>query len=133
MKKPLVAIVGRPNTGKSSFFNKICGKRISIIDDLPGVTRDRIYCDAEWCGKVFTLVDTGGLDSKSSDVFQKTIRSQAQIAIDLADVIIFMVDGREGVTPADEEVAALLRRAKKRVILVVNKLDRFEVEISYDF
>lgn len=133
MKKPLVAIVGRPNTGKSSFFNKICGKRISIIDDLPGVTRDRIYCDAEWCGKVFTLVDTGGLDSKSSDVFQKTIRSQAQIAIDLADVIIFMVDGREGVTPADEEVAALLRRAKKRVILVVNKLDRFEVENIYDF
>ena len=133
MKKPLVAIVGRPNTGKSSFFNKICGKRISIIDDLPGVTRDRIYCDAEWCGKVFTLVDTGGLDSKSSDVFQKTIRSQAQIAIDLADVIIFMVDGREGVTPADEEVAALLRRAKKRVILVVNKLDRFEVENTYDF
>ena len=131
MKKPLVAIVGRPNTGKSSFFNKICGKRISIIDDLPGVTRDRIYCDAEWCGKVFTLVDTGGLDSKSSDVFQKTIRSQAQIAIDLADVIIFMVDGREGVTPADEEVAALLRRAKKRVILVVNKLDRFEVENTY--
>ena len=133
MKKPLVAIVGRPNTGKSSFFNKICGKRISIIDDLPGVTRDRIYCDAEWCGKVFTLVDTGGLDSKSSDVFQKTIRNQAQIAIDLADVIIFMVDGREGVTPADEEVAALLRRAKKRVILVVNKLDRFEVENTYDF
>ena len=133
MKKPLVAIVGRPNTGKSSFFNKICGKRISIIDDLPGVTRDRIYCDAEWCGKVFTLVDTGGLDSKSSDVFQKTIRSQAQIAIDLADVIIFMVDGREGVTPADEEVAALLRRAKKRVILVVNKLDCFEVENTYDF
>lgn len=133
MKKLLVAIVGRPNTGKSSFFNKICGKRISIIDDLPGVTRDRIYCDAEWCGKVFTLVDTGGLDSKSSDVFQKTIRSQAQIAIDLADVIIFMVDGREGVTPADEEVAALLRRAKKRVILVVNKLDRFEVENTYDF
>lgn len=133
MKRPLVAIVGRPNTGKSSFFNKICGKRISIIDDLPGVTRDRIYCDAEWCGKVFTLVDTGGLDSKSSDVFQKTIRSQAQIAIDLADVIIFMVDGREGVTPADEEVAALLRRAKKRVILVVNKLDRFEVENTYDF
>ena len=133
MKKPLVAIVGRPNTGKSSFFNKICGKRISIIDDLPGVTRDRIYCDAEWCGKVFTLVDTGGLDSKSGDVFQKTIRSQAQIAIDLADVIIFMVDGREGVTPADEEVAALLRRAKKRVILVVNKLDRFEVENTYDF
>ena len=133
MKKPLVAIVGRPNTGKSSFFNKICGKRISIIDDAPGVTRDRIYCDAEWCGKVFTLVDTGGLDSKSQDIFQKTIKNQAQIAIDLANVIIFMVDGKEGLTPADEEVAELLRKAKKRVILVVNKLDRFEVENTFDF
>ncbi|MGN0748524.1 MAG: ribosome biogenesis GTPase Der [Christensenellales bacterium] len=133
MKKPLVAIVGRPNTGKSTFFNKICGKRISIIDDMPGVTRDRIYSDAEWCGHVFTLVDTGGLDSKSTDVFQKTIRSQAQIAIDLADVIIFMVDGRDGLTPADEEVGALLRKTNKKVILVVNKLDRFEVENTYDF
>ena len=133
MKKPLVAIVGRPNTGKSTFFNKICGKRISIIDDMPGVTRDRIYSDAEWCGHVFTLVDTGGLDSKSSDVFQKTIRSQAQIAIDLADVIIFMVDGKDGLTPADEEVGELLRKTKKKVILVVNKLDRFEVENTYDF
>lgn len=133
MKKPLIAIVGRPNTGKSSFFNKICGKRISIIDDLPGVTRDRIYCDAEWCGKVFTLVDTGGLDSKSTDIFQKTIKDQAQIAIDLADVIIFMVDGKEGVTPADQEVATLLRKTKKKVILVVNKLDRFEIENTYDF
>ena len=133
MKKPLIAIVGRPNTGKSTFFNKICGKRISIIDDMPGVTRDRVYADAEWCGKVFTLVDTGGLDSKSDDVFQKTIRSQAQIAIDLADVIIFMVDGKDGLTPADEEVAALLRKTNKKVILVVNKLDRFEVENTYDF
>ena len=133
MKKPLVAIVGRPNTGKSTFFNKICGKRISIIDDMPGVTRDRIYSDAEWCGHVFTLVDTGGLDSKSSDIFQKTIRSQAQIAIDLADVIIFMVDGKDGLTPADEEVGELLRKTKKKVILVVNKLDRFEVENTYDF
>ena len=133
MKKPLVAIVGRPNTGKSSFFNKICGKRISIIDDIPGVTRDRIYCDAEWCGRVFTLVDTGGLDSKSTDVFQKTIRNQAQIAIELADVIVFMVDGKEGLTPADEEVASLLRKAKKKVVLVVNKLDRFEIEKTFDF
>ena len=133
MKKPLIAIVGRPNTGKSTFFNKICGKRISIIDDMPGVTRDRIYSDAEWCGKVFTLVDTGGLDSKSDDVFQKTIRSQAQIAIDLADVIIFMVDGKDGLTQADEEVATLLRKTNKKVILVVNKLDRFEVENTYDF
>ena len=133
MKKPLIAIVGRPNTGKSTFFNKICGKRISIIDDMPGVTRDRIYADAEWCGKLFTLVDTGGLDSKSDDIFQKTIRSQAQIAIDLADVIIFMVDGKDGLVQADQEVATLLRKTNKKVILVVNKLDKFEVENTYDF
>ncbi len=133
MKKPLIAIVGRPNTGKSTFFNKICGKRISIINDQPGVTRDRIYADAEWCGYNFTLVDTGGLDSKSDDIFQKTIKSQAQIAIDLADIIIFMVDGREGVTPADEEVAYLLRKTRKKIILVVNKLDKFEIENTFDF
>ncbi len=133
MKKPLVAVVGRPNTGKSTFFNKICGKRISIVDDMPGVTRDRIYADAEWSGHVFTLVDTGGLDSKSTDVFQKTIRNQAQIAIDLADVIVFMVDGKEGITPADEEVAEILRKTKKNIVLVVNKLDRFEVENTYEF
>ena len=133
MKKPLVAIVGRPNTGKSSFFNKICGKRISIVDDMPGVTRDRIYADAEWCGHTFTLVDTGGLDVKSEDTFQKSIKTQAEIAIELADVILFIVDGMSGLVPADYEVAELLRKTKKKVILVVNKLDKFEVEKSYDF
>lgn len=133
MKKPLVAIVGRPNTGKSTFFNKICGKRISIVDDLPGVTRDRIYADAEWCGHSFTMVDTGGLDVKSEDTFQKSIKTQAQIAIDLADVIVFIVDGMAGLVPADYEVAELLRKTKKPVVLVVNKLDRFEVERTYDF
>jgi GTP-binding protein len=133
VKKPLVAIVGRPNTGKSTFFNKICGKRISITDDMPGVTRDRIYADAEWSGHVFTLIDTGGLDRSSTDAFQKIIQSQAQIAIDLADVIIFMVDGREGVTVADQEVASILRKTKKNIVLVVNKLDNFEVENSYEF
>lgn len=133
MKKPLVAIVGRPNTGKSAFFNKICGKRISIVDDLPGVTRDRIYADAEWCGHSFTMVDTGGLDVKSEDTFQKSIKTQAQIAIDLADVIVFIVDGMAGLVPADYEVAELLRKTKKPVVLVVNKLDRFEVERTYDF
>lgn len=133
MKKPLVAIVGRPNTGKSTFFNKICGKRISITDDMPGVTRDRIYGDAEWSGHAFTLIDTGGLDRSSTDVFQKVIQSQAQIAIDLADVIIFMVDGKEGVTVADQEVASILRKTKKNIVLVVNKLDNFEVENSYEF
>lgn len=133
MKKPLVAIVGRPNTGKSTFFNKICGKRISIVDDLPGVTRDRIYADAEWCGHGFTMVDTGGLDVKSDDTFQKSIKTQAQIAIDLADVIVFVVDGMSGIVPADYEVAELLRKTNKNVILVVNKLDKFEVEKTYDF
>ena len=133
MKKPLVAIVGRPNTGKSTFFNKICGKRISIVDDMPGVTRDRIYSDAEWCGHSFTMVDTGGLDLKSEDTFQKAIFSQAQIAIDLADVIVFVVDGKSGLVPADEEVAEILRKSGKEIVLVVNKLDRFEVEKTYDF
>ena len=133
MKKPLVAIVGRPNTGKSTFFNKICGKRISIVDDLPGVTRDRIYADAEWCGHAFTMVDTGGLDVKSDDTFQKSIKTQAQIAIDLAEVIVFIVDGMSGLVPADYEVAELLRKTKKPVVLVVNKLDKFEVEKTYDF
>ena len=133
MKKTLVAIVGRPNTGKSTFFNKICGKRISIVDDLPGVTRDRIYADAEWCGHGFTMVDTGGLDVKSDDTFQKSIKTQAQIAIDLADVIVFVVDGVSGIVPADYEVAELLRKTNKNVVLVVNKLDKFEVEKTYDF
>lgn len=133
MKKPLVAIVGRPNTGKSTFFNKICGKRISIVDDKPGATRDRVYADAEWSGHLFTLVDTGGLDSKSEDVFQKNIFNQAQIAIDLADVIVFMVDGKEGITPADEEVADLLRKSGKDILLIVNKLDNFEVAKMYEF
>ncbi|MBR4407233.1 MAG: ribosome biogenesis GTPase Der, partial [Clostridia bacterium] len=133
MKKPLVAIVGRPNVGKSSFFNYIVGRRISIVSPEAGVTRDRIYADAEWCGHNFTLVDTGGLDSKSEDVFQKNIFRQAQIAIDLADVIIFMVDGRDGVTNNDSEIAEFLRRSKKPIVLVVNKLDNWDETRAYDF
>ena len=133
MKKPLVAIVGRPNVGKSSFFNYIVGKRLSIVAPEPGVTRDRIYADANWCGYNFTLVDTGGLDSKSEDVFQQNIFSQAEIAIELADVIIFMVDGRDGVTQNDAEIAEFLRKSKKPIVLVVNKLDNFEVDKTYDF
>lgn len=133
MYKPVVAVVGRPNVGKSTFFNKICGKRISIVDDTPGVTRDRIYADAEWCGHAFTLVDTGGLDSKSDDIFQEDIASQAKIAIQEADVIVFLVDGRVGVTPNDEEVAGILQRSKTPVVLVVNKLDNFEIEKTYEF
>lgn len=131
--RPIVAVVGRPNVGKSTFFNKICGKRISIVDDTPGVTRDRIYADAEWCGRQFTLVDTGGLDAKSEDIFQKDIRAQATLAINESDVVVFMVDGKSGVTQTDEEVADILKRAKAKVVLVVNKLDRFEVEQTYEF
>jgi len=131
--RPLVAVVGRPNVGKSTFFNKICGRRISIVDDLAGVTRDRIYGDAEWCGHYFTLVDTGGLDFEEQGEMQKNIFAQAQIAIDLADVILFFVDGKEGLTNSDRQVADFLRKCKKDVILVVNKLDNFEVENSYDF
>lgn len=133
MYKPVVAIIGRPNVGKSTFFNKICGKRISIVDDTPGVTRDRIYADAEWSGHSFSLVDTGGLDSKSEDVFKNDIKKQAEIAIHEADVIVFLVDGRVGITPADEEVAYILKRSKTPVVLVVNKLDNFEVEKTYEF
>lgn len=133
MIKPVVAIVGRPNVGKSTFFNKICGKRISIVDDMPGVTRDRIYADAEWCGHEFMLVDTGGLDPKSDDVFQKEIQKQAQFAIEESDVIVFIVDGRSGITLTDEQVASLLKRSKTPIVLVVNKLDRFEVENTYEF
>ena len=133
MRKPIVAVVGRPNVGKSTFFNKICGKRISIVDDSPGVTRDRIYADAEWVGHNFTLVDTGGLDERSQDVFQKDIKKQAMIAIEEADVIVFLVDGRVGVTPNDEEVAGILQKSKTPVVLVVNKLDNFEVDKTYEF
>lgn len=133
MKKPLVAIVGRPNVGKSTFFNKICGRRISIVEDTPGVTRDRIYGDAEWCGYNFSLVDTGGLDFNYEDEMQQNIYNQAKIAIDLADVIMFFVDGKEGITNNDKEVASLLRKSRKPIVLVVNKLDNNEIEKTYEF
>ena len=123
MAKPLVAIVGRPNVGKSTFFNKISGKRISIVEDIPGVTRDRIYTDVEWMGRKFTLIDTGGIDPHSEDVLLVQMRHQAQIAMDMADVICFFVDARAGLTPDDEEVARLLRKTRKPLLLVVNKLD----------
>lgn len=131
--KPLVAVVGRPNVGKSTFFNKVCGRRISIVDDIAGVTRDRIYGDAEWCGHYFTLVDTGGLDFEEQGEMQKNIFAQAQIAIDLAEVILLFVDGKDGLTNSDRQVADFLRKSKKPVILVVNKLDNFEIENTYDF
>ena len=133
MTRPIVAVVGRPNVGKSTFFNKICGKRISIVDDTPGVTRDRLYADAEWCGHEFLLVDTGGLDPRSDDVFQGDIKKQAEIAIGESDVIVFIVDGQSGITLNDEDVASILKRSKKPVVLVVNKLDKFEIENTYEF
>lgn len=123
MLKPLVAIVGRPNVGKSSFFNKILGKRISIVENIPGVTRDRIYGDTDWAGKTFTLIDTGGLDMTSEDVLLSQMRYQAQVAIDTADVICFFVDVRQGLTTDDYEVANMLRKTAKPVLLVVNKVD----------
>ena len=121
--KPIVAIVGRPNVGKSSFFNYIAGKRISIVEDTPGVTRDRIYADAEWRGRSFTMIDTGGIEPESNDTILAQMREQAKVAMDMADVIIFMVDVKDGVTASDYEVANMLRRKSKPVVLVCNKVD----------
>ncbi len=134
MNKPIVAVVGRPNVGKSTFFNKIAGKRISIVEDVPGVTRDRIHADAEWLGHEFTLIDTGGIDPHSEDVLLSQMRSQAQTAIDLADVICFFTDARDGLTDDDRDVANMLRRAGKPVLLVVNKVDYLGLNESlYEF
>lgn len=126
MSKPLVAIVGRPNVGKSTFFNKISGDRKAIVKDKPGVTRDRIYADAEWCGYNFTLIDTGGIELKSDDEMWKHIKAQAEIAIDTADVILFFCDAKSGLTQADRDVAQKLRRCKKPIVLAVNKLDNYD-------
>lgn len=123
MAKPLVAIVGRPNVGKSTFFNKIAGRRIAIVEDTPGVTRDRVYADCEWQNHTFTLIDTGGIDPNSTDPLLKQMRYQAEIAIETCDVILFFTDAREGVTADDETVADMLRRSGKPVLLVVNKVD----------
>ena len=132
--KPLVAIVGRPNVGKSTFFNKIAGHRVAIVEDIPGVTRDRIYADVEWMGREFTMIDTGGIDPRSDDALLSQMRHQAEIAIDTADVICFFCDAREGLTPDDEEVATLLRRTRKPVLLAVNKLDHAGLnDVLYEF
>lgn len=133
MNKPIVAIVGRPNVGKSTFFNTIAGRRISIVKNEPGVTRDRIYADAEWGGFSFSMIDTGGLDLKNKDDFQQNITRQAQIAVDLADVVLFFVDGKEGLVPADYDVADFLRKQSVPVVLVVNKIDNNETEKTYEF
>ena len=133
MAKPLVAIVGRPNVGKSTFFNKVVGKKISIVEDFPGVTRDRLYADAEWCGNYFTLVDTGGLELKSTDQMWKHIQKQAEIAIETADVIILFTDAKTGLNASDQDVAMKLRKSGKPVILAVNKLDNYEIDKLFEF
>lgn len=133
MANPLVAIVGRPNVGKSTFFNKVVGRKISITEDKPGVTRDRLYADAEWRGKAFSLVDTGGIELKSDDIMWRQIKNQAEVAIETAQVILFFVDAKEGLTSSDYDVADMLRRSKKPVILVVNKVDEYSEEKVFEF
>lgn len=135
MSRPVVAIVGRPNVGKSTLFNALAGKRISIVQDIPGVTRDRIYEDVTWLDKQFTLMDTGGIEPESKDQMLRHMREQAQIAIDTADVIMFLVDVKQGLTDSDFKVADMLRRAAKNVVLVVNKVDSFQRDMPdvYEF
>lgn len=125
MAKPVVAIIGKPNVGKSTFFNYIVGKRISIVQDEPGVTRDRVYADSTWKGKTFTLIDTGGIEPESEDIIVSQMREQANIAIELADVIIFLTDIKQGVTANDKEISLMLKKSKKPVILVCNKADNY--------
>lgn len=133
MEKPLVAVVGRPNVGKSTLFNRICGKRISIVKDQPGVTRDRIFGDGEWCGYAFSIVDTGGLDVKEKTDFQKNITKQAELAVEVADVVVLLVDGKEGLTNADYDAADFLRRYNVPIVLAVNKLDNYEADRIHEF
>lgn len=134
MSKPILAVVGRPNVGKSTFFNKVIGKRISIVEDTPGVTRDRIYGETEWRNIPFILIDTGGIEPDTEDIILSQMRDQAEIAMETADVILFLVDGRAGVTASDREVASLLMRTGKEVILAVNKVDTATLpEDFYDF
>ena len=131
--KPLVAVVGRPNVGKSTLFNRIAGSRISIVENTPGVTRDRVYADCEWCGRAFTLIDTGGLEMKSTDEMWSHIRTQVEIAVDTADAILYVVDGKTGLTTDDNLVCSYLRKSKLPVILAVNKIDNNDMGNVYDF
>ena len=135
MRKPIVAIIGRPNVGKSSLFNRLAGERISIVHDKPGITRDRIYADVEWLNYKFTLIDTGGIEPESDDYILQQMRRQAEVAIDTADVIIFLVDSKTGVADADEQVANMLRKSQKPILLVVNKVDNMTSQIMniYEF
>ena len=134
MREPFVALIGRPNTGKSTLFNKISGKRISIVEDTPGVTRDRIITDTSWSGNSFFLIDTGGIEPKSDDVILKQMKRQANLAIDMADVIVLVVDGRAGGTASDREVATMIRKSGKPCVLAVNKIDSFDIDyLRYEF
>ena len=126
MSKPIVAVVGRPNVGKSTLFNDLAGQQISIVKDTPGVTRDRIYAEVTWLDKSFTLIDTGGIEPDTSDVILAQMREQAEIAIETADVIIFLTDVKQGLVDSDAKVADMLRRSRKPVILAVNKVDNFD-------
>ena len=132
MAKPIVAIVGRPNVGKSTLFNKLIGERRSIVEDTPGVTRDRIYAEAEWCGKRFILIDTGGIEPKSDDTILKQMRTQAEIAVSTADVIIFMCDIRAGLVADDRDIAIMLKKSGKPIVIAVNKVDKVG-EVPYEF
>ena len=135
MSKPIVAIIGKPNVGKSTFFNYLAGSRISIVEDTPGVTRDRIYAETNWRGRTFTLIDTGGIEPNSDDIILSQMREQANLAIEMADVIIFLTDIKQGVTSADKEIAAMLRKSRKPIVLVCNKADNYQKDIEqiYEF
>ncbi len=131
MSKPLVAIIGRPNVGKSTFFNRMAGRKIAIVDDMPGVTRDRLYADTSWLKYDFTIIDTAGIDPYSDDELLVSMRYQAEIAVDLAKVILFFVDGKDGLTTTDEFVGEILQKSGKKVILVMNKIDSKETPDSF--
>ena len=133
--KPIVAVVGRPNVGKSTLFNVLAGENISIVKDTPGITRDRIYADVTWLDTAFTLIDTGGIEPDSNDIILSQMRQQAEMAMETADVIIFLVDVKQGLVDADAKVADMLRRSRKPVVLVVNKVDSFEKYMAdvYEF